>query len=118
MRDDGNEPGPDEAAELIRRAAPGRCLGIVGPAGSGRTTLLDSTAAVDAIRIRGRADEVGHPLLAAAPLVGEAPPPDLPALLATAREVLGEDGTLLVDDIDLQGIPLTRRADGAWERWQ
>ena len=100
MRDDGNDPGPDEAAELIRRAAPGRCLGFVGPSGSGRTTMLDAAAPPDAIRMRGRADEAQHALLAAAPLVGETMG-ELPALLAAARDAMGEDGTLVVDDIDL-----------------
>lgn len=101
MRDHRNDPGPDEAAELVRRAAPGRCLGFVGPSGSGRTTMLDDIAPPGAIRLRGRLDEAGHHLLAASPLVGDTPPDGLPALLAAARDALGDGGTLLVDDIDL-----------------
>lgn len=101
MRDDGNDPGPDEAAELIRRAAPGRCLGLVGPSGSGRTSILDEAAPPDAIRVRGRADEADHPLLAMSALVGHTAPDGLPAQLSVARDALGEGGTLLVDDVHL-----------------
>lgn len=100
MGEDRNEAGPHEAAELLRRLPPGRCLGFVGPSGSGRTTLLDTGAPPDAIRMRGRADETEHPLLAASPLVGESGT-DLPTLLDTARHHLGEDGVLVVDDIDM-----------------
>ena len=101
MREHGDDPGPDEAAELVRRAAPGRCLGFTGPSGSGRSTLLADGAPGDAVIIRGRAEETDQPLLAAAPLLAGATPDDLAGRLATARESLGEDGTLVVDDIHL-----------------
>ncbi len=97
-----------EAAELVRRALPGTVFGFTGPRRSGRSTLLSDAAdggqEAEVVWVRGRPNESDSDLLAVAALVGDTRPIDLADQLEAARQRLGTDARLLVDDIDLLDV--------------
>ncbi|MGW5634175.1 ATP-binding protein [Streptomyces sp. NPDC003832] len=111
----------EEREQLVRLLARGRSVRLTGPAGSGRTSLLDVVAddcadlAPDGVvRLNGShrtADDLLHALLYA---VYEAPRyrPDRDELLACVREI---GAVVVLDDIEFGGAALDELLDATPE---
>lgn len=111
----------DEREQLVRLLARGRSVRLTGPAGSGRTRLLDTVAedcgdlAPDGVvRLTGfhrTADDLLYDLFHA---VHDAPlhRPDREELLALVREI---GAVVVVDDLEFGGVPLDELLDATPE---
>ncbi|WP_419997887.1 ATP-binding protein [Streptomyces boninensis] len=102
----------DERDRLVRLLARGRSVRVTGPAGSGRTTLLDTVAADCAdlapdgvIRLSGHRRSPGDILyeLYAAVFDTTGLRPDRPQLLALLQEI---GAVVVVDDLEFGGVGL------------
>ncbi|MFE7748925.1 ATP-binding protein [Streptomyces sp. NPDC057428] len=122
-------PGPqlpllerqEDRERLVRHLARGRSVCLTGPAGSGRTALLDAVAAECAdlapdgvVRLSGYKRTAADLLHALFEAVYRAPlhRPDREGLLALVR---GIGAVVVVDDLELGGAPLQELLDATPE---
>ncbi|MEV5447702.1 ATP-binding protein, partial [Streptomyces sp. NPDC052644] len=111
----------EERERLVRLLSRGRSVRLTGPAGSGRTRLLDAVAADCAdlapdgvIRVSGHRRTAGEVLYEMFAAVHDAPGhrPDRAGLLAHVREI---GAVVVVDDLEFGGAALDELLDAAPE---
>ncbi|MFJ8692708.1 ATP-binding protein [Streptomyces roseolilacinus] len=111
----------EQRERLVRLLSRGRSVRLTGPAGSGRTRLLDAVAADCAglapdgvIRLSGHRHTVGDVLYDLFAAVHHAPGhrPDRAGLLALVREI---GAVVLLDDLEFGGASLDELLDAAPE---
>lgn len=111
----------DERERLVQLLSRGRSVRLTGPAGSGRTRLLDAVAADCAdlapdgvIRLSGHRRTVGEVLYALFAAVHHAPAhrPDRAGVRAYVREI---GAVVLLDDLEFGGAALDELLDAAPE---